>query len=314
MFKRLTAPFSSFVDRIRTARRLFDTVPVRAHVEQGAFRDVAPALLMGGQGLYLCRDDDVTMLLSGNFFGCAVREEGVYVYQKLRHHGQLLKVVLRENRVVSVSVHIKRLPRNIHQIDVIDGAFFLTDPGNNRILRHGLDGRFIEAICPVGELSSGRQSDNYAHLNSVVAYGDRIYVIAHNYTQHSGRRSDQILLDRKNFEVLSIRRDVGACAHNTVVHQGRMLVCNSLEGTLTCDGKPVFKPDMFTRGLAVNGDGILLGGSMYGSRSERLGKDAFFYVLDHAFAVKGVIRLAAQGPLHDIRFLAGDHGMTGNTP
>ena len=228
----------------------------------------------------------------------------------MQYSGRILKCVIEGSQVNEWSVFKDGLSRNIHQIDAVNGNIMVTDPSGNRILALDEHGNIVREVYPFGPLSSGKASPNYGHFNSVFCQDEHLYVVAHNYTQYSGKRSEILILDKETFEVKKVMKDIGGCAHNVIAREGYFLVCDSMDGLLKDQGNTVGKMGTFTRGLAMNDEYILVGGSMYGRRAERIGKDCFMYLLTHDFRPVVEITLEEIGPMFEVRFLGKDYGLS----
>ena len=51
----------------------------------------------------------------------------------------------------------------------------------------------------------------------------------------------------------------------------------------------------------MSGEYIVMGGSMYGKRAERIGKDCYVYLIDHTFRLKSTLRIKEIGPCFEVR-------------
>ena len=68
------------------------------------------------------------------------------------------------------------------------------------------------------------------------------------------------------------------------------------------------KLNYFSRGMAANDCHLIIGGSMYGKKAERIGKDCFIFIYDNNINIINKITLKNIGPLFDIRFMTNDLG------
>jgi hypothetical protein len=274
--------------------------------------DSVQALVAAGRGLYLLRQGRVRRLARGRFYGLA-RHGGTH-YAYCSHprgaRGSIYGFALEGGRLGASRRLFSGLSRGVHQIDVVDDRLLVCDSYRNALVVLDRHGRLGRRVYPLGRLCGGRDSSNYAHLNSIQAVGDRVYVLAHNETYKTGRRSEILVLDRERLTVRDRVPDVGGCAHNIVARDGLFLVCDSLGGALTNHGRAVFKPGTFTRGLAVDDDFVLLGGSVYSERGVRLASDAFVYVLDRRFEHRATLTIEDAGQVHEIRMLGTDYGVS----
>ncbi len=274
--------------------------------------DIDDFIVTTGTGVYLFRDGKLIKLLNGEFFGITKHKEVFYVYQKMKYSGRVLSFVLNKHKAESINVFINEFPRNAHQIDFIGDNLFITDTQNNRIAVYNEDGIEIKEIFPFGKLKNGRKSENYGHFNSVYYDGSYIVVLAHNYSQHTKKMSELVFLNKETYDVEKYLKNIGMSSHNILKLDSEFLTCDSYNGALKLGEKVVFKTDKFTRGIAYNNKNFLIGGSMYGKRAERLGKDGFIYVLDNRFKLLDTIVLEGRGPVFDIRYVEFDAGMSGN--
>lgn len=305
----LLSPMQSLVEAERANKILLlkQTVTIgrdARHIKCANF------LMATGKGLYLItKEGDVKTLLSGYFFGIAKNGSTFYVFQGFENSGRILSFQIEETVLKNLKIFIKRISKNIHQIVFFDQKLFITDPANNCILLFNKKGNLDQCLYPLGKLISGKQSKNYAHFNSIFPYKNRIYVLAHNYSQHSNRKSSLLLLNRRTFQLEEIIESIGSCAHNIIIQEQRQYVCDSWDGVVRDHGKEVARFDMFTRGLAMNDEHIIVGGSIYAaSYKERYGKDCFIYILDKTLLLKDTIRFQQLGPCNDIRFIENDYG------
>ena len=182
------------------------------------------------------------------------------------------------------------------------------DTANNRILKLNVDGKEIDSIYPKGKLQNGKKSDNYSHFNSIYPYKNRIFIIAHNYSQYSGRNSQIIILNRSSNELEKIIELDANCAHNYLIKNNSIFICDSQSGSLLIDTKSKIKLNYFLRGVAADDNSMIVGGSMYGKRAERIGKDCFIFIYDNNINIIDEIKLNNIGPVFDIRFLNNDLG------
>ena len=294
-------PYKLKRERLSADQVLLQHKPVSYTLEQNIELGNVPNFLMAtGTGLYAKRGSQFEQILTGWFFGVTASDSGYYLYQNLEHSGRILHINLNRTKP-HVDVFLDKTPRNIHQISYFDSKLFVADTSNNQICVYDNQGLLETAIRPRGILSSGRSSSNYAHLNSIYPYEDKIYVVAHNYTQHSKRLSELIILDRKSYKELETIAGIGSCAHNTIIHKAHRYTCDSLPGKITRSDGLETELGNFTRGLVISPSKLLCGGSIYGRRAERIGKDCYVYVLDHELNLEGSIRFEGIGPCFDLQ-------------
>ena len=145
------------------------------------------ALVTAGRGLYLLSGGRVRRLARGRFYGLT-RDEAAY-YAFCSHPrgagGSIYRFDLDAGRITGSRRLFSGLTRGVHQIDVVDDRLLVVDSYRNELVVLDRGGRLRGRLHPLGRLRSGRHSDNYAHLNSVHAVGDRVYVLAHHETYYT---------------------------------------------------------------------------------------------------------------------------------
>lgn len=245
--------------------------------------------------------------------------KGNFIYRILFNKGMtpISLDIVADLRMPGVAEH-----SGFHQIDFFGEELIVADTFNNRLLC-GLvvdnNYRVLKMIYPVGYYNhtvSRMHIPIYKHFNSVYKVGDYIYVVAHNETAKTGNKSQLFVFDT-SWTLLHAINDIGGTAHNVAVDfHNHMYICDSLsnslvlvnEGTLS----PVFtdtKYKSFTRGLAINDDIIVVGGSIrIGTRKE---ESALLFVLDaHDYTLLTTISLPYVGQIYEIRLLGLDYGLS----
>jgi hypothetical protein len=276
---------------------------------------VVPDLFQGvlittGTGLYFCTKNSVTQLMKGEFFGLTRHGKSFYVFQKMKYNGRIVQFLYQNAQLSNHKIFCKNLPRNIHQIDFIENHLYAADPSHNRLLVIDTKGKVVRQAYPLGKLKNGKKSDNYGHINSVYSDGKYIFVVAHNYTQYTNRKSELLILDKKKLKLIDTVPEIGICSHNYIKNKNQTFSCDSIPGLLRSNGKAAFSFNRFTRGLALNDEFVLVGGSMYGSRGQRIGKDAFLFLLDRKNRLLSEWCLEKIGPVYEIRLVGKDYGLS----
>jgi hypothetical protein len=221
--------------------------------------------------------------------------------------------------------------RGFHQIDFIDEELFLCDTYNNRILvAKNIDNelKIHRVVYPMGrhKISTNMRGHvYYRHFNSVYRHGDIIYLAAHNDTGNTDRNSQIHLLERYTLNTVGVLDDVGKAIHNIVVDfTGKMYVCDSLAHTLVVyDGVgvvEVWKDEefkTFLRGLAINDDFTVIGGSIRvdthkeyeHSHNDKV--PGYVFILDKKKKkVLCTYKFENCGQIHDIRLRGLDYGLS----
>ena len=268
------------------------------------------ALICCGGGLFHLADGSVRRVHKGIFYGLTRHRGFYYLFERPnRKRGQLWRFRWDGECPIDRRVIYDKLSGGVHQVDFIGDDLYVIDSYRNAILVLGLHGRRKHRYFPRGRLSDGRQSPNYVHFNSIFAADDRIYLLAHNECVKTGKQSDVLVFDRKMREI-DVLHNRGRCSHNVLIHGDLFLSCDSMEGTLTNHGQPVLELGQYTRGLAMNDDVILVGGSVYSERGERLSKDSYVYIIDRNFNLLDTIEIIGGGQTHEIRLLGTDCGLS----
>lgn len=263
-----------------------------------------------GAGLLLYSNGRFFKLLAGRkCFGLTRHGDRWYTFLSTRSQcGKIISFRLDADKARDVRTVLWGLSGGVHQIDFVDDELFVMDTYNNRILiyPHETLGRKrhwrsrAKSIYPCGMLDHGRDSSNYAHLNSVFASGGRIHLLAHNETMKSGRSSEEIVL-RDDLEIETVQDLGGGNCHNLYVDDKLCVVCRSKEGTLAVNGVDVLSVSGFTRGFSISENHLVLGASDFQQdRSRRKDADGWIFVCDLDFRIRSTIRLPRVS-VHEIR-------------
>jgi hypothetical protein len=119
-------------------------------------------------GLFLVEDNTIFELLEGNFYGVTIWRNTVLVYMTYGHKGRIISFPLKSEMVKEkCSYVLNGLPHGCHQIDCVHDNLYITDTYNNRIKQFGLLTHKRIYHYPLGVLPNGRNSSNYAHINSI---------------------------------------------------------------------------------------------------------------------------------------------------
>ncbi len=279
---------------------------------EGRTRYLPPFLAGTQSGLLYVHEGRAWRLFGGSVYGVAsaAGSREWYVFQRIpRSFGRLLRVDLQDGETRSLA---RFLSTGVHQVDVVNGRLAVVDTYNNAIMCYDGHGKRLQMIHPCGSLENGRVSSNYRHFNSVFAAEEAIYVVAHNQSAKTGKDSEILVLDSQWRPMRVIPTESGS-AHNVAVIDGRLWHCDSRGGSLVVDGEPVYRePGLFTRGLAVNRDNVLVGGSETADRGDRGSTEGQVIMLNRSFEYLGRIRFPGGGGVQELRFLEGDLAMSGS--
>jgi hypothetical protein len=273
---------------------------------------LAPFLVGTQTGLVLIREGRAVRLLGGSVYGIAPEPVGKAwcVFQRIpESFGRLIRYDIQSGQIHQMAGF---LSTGVHQIDFVRGRLAVMDTYNNRIVFYNTKGRILGRVWPEGRLDDGRASINYKHFNSIFSSGQSIFIIAHNQSAKTGKSSDIYELDTAWNTVGKISTESGS-AHNIVLMDEKLWHCDSNGGTLVVDREPVFEEaGLFTRGLAVNEEHILIGGSTLAEREDRASTDGHIIVLNRRFNKESRIVLKGSGGVHELRFLEHDLGLSSN--
>ncbi len=216
--------------------------------------------------------------------------------------------------------------KGIHQIDFVDDDLFVCDTYNNRILVvQVFDGGRIgvhRVLYPMGRHRPSHDllgDENYKHFNSVYRHGDILYLMAHNDTIKTKKPSEIYLLDRYTLKTVGILENIGVSTHNIVVDfTGKMYICDSGNHVLIVyDGigvVEVWKDDVhetFLRGLAINDDVTVIGGSVRTPDASNDDVDGFLFVLDKKKQnLLCTLEIEGCGQIHEVRMAGLDYGLS----
>lgn len=242
-------------------------------------------------GLFALADRRAVPLRQGNFYGLTRDGDSLLAFEAFPRIGR--GRILRLDPAGRWSVVVRGLPWGCHQIDVIDGRLWVLDTHHNAIRQFDLDGRPRGVAHPLGRLRRGRRSPNYGHMNSLWSDGSRVYILCHNETAKTGRRSE-ILVCGPGLEVERVLPTDAGSAHNLALWQGEPLLCDSLGERVLHGGRELCRIDGFLRGLAIGPSEILVGRSSYGPRDAREALSGGITAIDPAGAVRWQLPLPGQ--------------------
>lgn len=254
-------------------------------------------------GLFLLDKNLIIKLLPGFCFGLTkINEAEFYIYRDYSIKGNIyrIKIDFDKNLITNLKKIKINLPPNVHQILYIDEVLYIADTKENSISRV-YEEKFMDKNYIEGELLYSKKSDNYKHFNSLTLYNDDLYLLAHNYSQYSKKKS-QIYILNKNLEIKEKLDNFGECSHDILFHEGMMYICDSLNSRiLNSQKKEVFKSNKFLRGFKKFEDNFfILGGSDYNERAKRTSTNAYIYILDNNFKLIQNLEIKGIGPLFDI--------------
>ncbi|WP_147867899.1 hypothetical protein [Stieleria maiorica] len=253
-------------------------------------------------GLYLIRSDAVIRLLRGQFYGITRLASKWFVFERLSStNGRIIEFRVTERGIGKAKQRRGDLDPGCHQIDMIHGGLLVADTYNNRLISYDPSSNKLDELSrsyPPGSLNEGRNSPNYAHLNSIWSDGIHTLAMFHNESTKTGRCSEIASLN-DDFQVVKRISTTAGHAHNIMLYQDEFLYCDSKAGTLVHGDREVHRCHYLTRGLSVTPDRIFVGHSQYGKREDRESLKGGIAVLDGEFCDLGTIPL--PGMVQEIR-------------
>ena len=267
------------------------------------------------KGLFAVRQGEWKLLAYGQFYGIALRQHGVYVFQACNAtydptaRGRLVHFEREGDRLTSVRVIAKGLDNGVHQMDFVDGSLCVVDTYNQQVLRFHPDGEVLEPRFPLAKLAerwSGKQQ-GYVHANSLLAVGNKILLLLHNQWRHTGECSEVLLCDLA-WQPLERWTVPARSGHDlALLEEGTLLLCDSESGDLIgTDDFRVHVSPYLTRGLAVGEDSIVVGASRLANRETRERVTGTITFLNRSYVIESVLELPAA-PM-DIKRLDGRDG------
>ena len=255
-------------------------------------------IIASREGLYIANKHGARKVANGHYFGVTIREKTIFCFQYSRWHaekspdptGSLVRFFYEDGALRGPDLLYHPLDHDCHQIDFFDGAMFVVDTLNQRVLEFDRHWRLVTAhqILP----NEGWDGPRYAHINSFYGRDDRIYLMMHNYRKNV---PSQIIEYDRNFRELSAVTLRSKGCHDIVrMENGAFVYCDSQSGSIASTDGVIVKVDQFlTRGLSVGPDEIAVGSSHFGQRIERALLPGFLTFFDRTFQRTGRIYLPA---------------------
>ncbi len=262
------------------------------------------------RGLFAINADLVRPIAYGLYYGLTIRDDVIYAFEACdrprypTHRGRIVRFYRDGDHIVDTDVFATGLDNNTHQIDFIDGRLCVVDTGNQRVLRYPEGGDEPEILYPIPGGEERNWDRGYVHVNSLVAAGDEILLVLHNGADKTGRPSEIARFDRDWCPIGRLPLDGLGCHNLVALEDGTFLSCGSMAGELIGTGGlklPIC--DMMTRGLSVDADRIVVGGSAFAERADRDEAEGAVFFLDRDYRL--LSRLALPSAPMDIRRIDG---------
>jgi hypothetical protein len=240
------------------------------------------------EGLFAINQTSCAKVVSGQFFGLTWRDGAFYAFESLGPYrpperseegryrrGRLVRIEIEGSRVSRVHTVFSGLSNGVHQIEFIGGHLYLVDTYNNRILRMPSDLSRVDAeFYPIGRARQEDWANGYAHMNSILGRDGSIFLLKHNGRPDKATRPSEVIRCDSDFNILETIELNGNACHNIVfLEDGSLLSCGSHNGEIIDGQKVIAKiSDMFTRGLSVDADSVVVGSSIYTIRTGKHGR------------------------------------------
>jgi hypothetical protein len=228
-------------------------------------------LVASRQGIFKTHHSEWKVVAKGAFFGIVLRGGDVYAFRHREEpqddlSGEIVRWRWCNDRLVDEEIIISGLDRRCHQLDFFDGSFFLVDTADQSVREY--DGAWkqlaVHQILPPADC----YGPDHAHLNSITGTATTIWVMLHNSKRD--RPSELLELDRQFRERRRIELPCTGCHDIVVLPDGNLLTCLSPLGQITVvGGDPVQIDRLWTRGLVVGSEEIVVGSSYFGRRLAR---------------------------------------------
>jgi hypothetical protein len=267
------------------------------------------------EGLYVVSTIGYRRVADGSYFGVTCRDGAVFVFQTLGHthdetlDGRVVRLeIASDGTLVSSRTVVEGLPNGCHQIDFIGDDLWICNTYGNALLR--VRGSAYRAFYPIGRAAFQDYEHGYAHLNSLVARGDELWLLKHNGTGKTGKPSELVRcrLRSDTLDVVETFSVSGGGCHNIVfLPGGEIVVCDSQSGRLIEARGGAMLTEVgarYTRGLSIDATTVVVGESEYGTREGRRFLPGFVHFFDRAFRRTATLELPAAPT--DIRKLDGD--------
>ena len=261
-------------------------------------------------GLFAVAEHGCRLIASGLFYGITILDDWVYAFEagdRPRNptaRGRIVRFRQANGTIGAAEVVATGLDNGCHQIDFIGDDLHVVDTYRQRIVVLAVDGtvRAVHEPFPFG--GRGGHEPDYVHLNSILHHGGRTMLLLHNGGLKENRRSELAVLDEAWRPTERRTLDGYGCHSLAVLEDGTILTCGSLDGELIgSDGLKVALGDLMTRGLSIDEERVVVGGSTLSTRDTRDYGAGLIYFLDRAYRLRATVAMPA--PVMEIRRLDG---------
>ncbi len=256
-------------------------------------------LIVAHNGLYSYDSGRVERLLAGYGFGLDQYRDRWYAFRHWRrkHTGEIISFRLSDGDISDIRIELTRVGPMVHQVRAFEDSLYVTDTLNNRLVQYRLhsDGlREVRCFLPGGWLSS---TDVW--MNSITEHEGKFYVMYHNQTQKSGRKSQIVVLDHR-LQLLDTIQTIAGSAHNIAFPRGELTYCDSDNGVVVCGDRRLTVGD-YPRGLVVEDGFLLVGLSEIVPRERRAKTNGKVVALDlESGHVVGKLTILGSGSIREL--------------
>ena len=303
--------FSAFQCRISDT----DLAHCDSSVDYAQDSEIKTTFLMGtNSGLLAYVNGHLKRILPHAIYGITKKNKWFYVLQRRNGFARILRFLLNDNcDVENISIFVDGLSVGIHQIDFIGSLLFVTDTYNNSFRVYRDDGRFVESFYPSGQIkNSDIMCGNYCHYNSVFARDGVLYAVAHNNSLKSSKESEIHKLDMYQYYKIKDKiENIGLACHNVIKIEENIYWCDSLNSAIKCNHEVVSEiPGYLTRGMAINNEYMIVGGSAFAFGEKRLKSSGCIAIFNREYNKLNTIKINESGGVSEIRFINGDYGLS----
>jgi len=236
---------------------------------------------------------------AGLYYGIALSPEHIYVAARGRGTASTVPRDQENGCILVFDQQLRQVDeltapfalRDLHQILWHAGKLWLTCSMDNLIALY--EGGQWSKWYPSPEGVAGKDVN---HFNSIYLKGHELHVLAHNL-----QRPSEIWRFECDSRCLIERRSIGSGAHNIWIDKGEYTVCSSHQGMLLKESGDAYFTGGFPRGLAITGELVLLGLTMFAPREMRDATSGRILVLDADWNYRHTLRLDGEGMVSDIR-------------
>lgn len=261
------------------------------------------------KGLFAANRDETRLIVHGQFYGITIDDDTIHAFEacgRPRERGSRGRIVRLRHEggyIVEADVLACGLDNGCHQLDLIDDRIVLTDTYNQRLLSFPRKGGEATTLHPL-LAPDDPSGPGYLHVNSLLAHRDRIYLLLHNDSLRSGRDSEIAIFDRSWRRTGTIPLAGQGCHNLAILEDGMLIACGSAKGELVGpDGWRVAVSDRMTRGLSIDDEMVVVGGSVKLERAVRDEAPGEVYFLDRDYRL--MTTLSLPGPVMEIRRIDG---------